>query len=106
MTDETVLATHRGAYLAFTDGNSDGLRRLARAGMNSLTFSRSTTSPPSRSAGRSSRSRRAILALRKPTQWSSSLDRGAEIGLDQTVMTTTGPGWVATWRASDGPIGG
>jgi hypothetical protein len=29
ITDETVLAAHRGAYLAFTDGNSDGLRTCA-----------------------------------------------------------------------------
>jgi pullulanase-type alpha-1,6-glucosidase len=39
ITDETVRPAHRGTYLAFTEGNSDGmrhLRRLARAGMNSL----------------------------------------------------------------------
>jgi pullulanase-type alpha-1,6-glucosidase len=39
ITDETVPAAHRGTYLAFTDGRSDGmhhLRDLARAGLNSL----------------------------------------------------------------------
>jgi pullulanase-type alpha-1,6-glucosidase len=39
ITDETVPAAHRGTYLAFTDRDSDGMRRLrelARAGMNTL----------------------------------------------------------------------
>jgi pullulanase-type alpha-1,6-glucosidase len=39
ITDETVPAAHRGTYLAFTDRDSDGMRRLrdlARAGLNTL----------------------------------------------------------------------
>ena len=39
ITDGTVPAAHRGTYLAFTDGNSDGmrhLRSLSAAGLNSL----------------------------------------------------------------------
>jgi hypothetical protein len=39
---------------------------------------------------------------RSPRSGHSLLHPGAETGLDQTIMTTTGPGWVAVWRASDG----
>jgi hypothetical protein len=41
---------------------------------------------------------------RSPRSGHSSLDRGAENGLDQAIMTTTGPGWVAPRRASDGRV--
>ena len=39
ISDETVPATHRGTYLAFTDRGSDGmrhLRQLARSGLNTV----------------------------------------------------------------------
>ena len=73
ISDETVPARHRGTYLAFTHRRSDGmrhLRQLARSGLNTVhLLSGTTTSPRSRSAVPSRRSRLAIWPRCRPTVW-------------------------------------